>query len=235
MSLGVIGGLGPMATACFLELLTSMTDASCDQEHIETIIYSKPSIPDRTAFILGESPADPVPEIISIARKLEAEGVDAIAVPCVTASYFRDRIGEVIKTPMFHGVDRSVSAMKERGIRNVGLMATSGTIRTGILSDAFSREGITATVPGEGYQAKVMSLIYDYVKKGIAPDLTLLYDVYEHLMSRGAECVLFGCTELSVINMRYDIKGDFFDILEMLAEESITAAGGRVKRKDIHN
>ena len=233
MSLGVIGGLGPMATACFLELLTSMTEASCDQEHIETIIYSKPSIPDRTAFILGESPDDPVPEIIEIARKLENEKVSAIAVPCVTASYFRDRISSEIKTPMYHGVDRTVSVMKDLGITNVGIMATSGTVRTGILSDALGKERISATVPDDIFQAKVMSLIYDYVKKGISAPLPLLYEVYDHLKKMGAECVLFGCTELSVINMRSDLEGDFFDILQMLAEESVTASGGRLKRKDL--
>lgn len=87
MKLGVIGGLGPLATACFLEMVTKMTDASCDQEHLEMIIYSAPGIPDRTAYILGRSPDSPVKPMIEIGRKLAREQVSCIAVPCMTAHY----------------------------------------------------------------------------------------------------------------------------------------------------
>lgn len=71
MRLGIIGGLGPMATAYFMELLINMTDAKCDQDHLEMIIYNCPSIPDRTAYILGKSNANPVVPIIKIGKKLK--------------------------------------------------------------------------------------------------------------------------------------------------------------------
>ena len=74
MALGVIGGLGPMATARFMEMVTEMTDAACDQDHIEMLIHSCPSIPDRTAYILGGSQDDPVGPMIRIGKNLAAQG-----------------------------------------------------------------------------------------------------------------------------------------------------------------
>ena len=94
MSLGIIGGLGPMATAYFMELLINMTDAKCDQDHLEMIIYNCPSIPDRTAYILGKSNANPVVPIIKIGKKLKEQNVDCISIPCITAHYFHDEIEE---------------------------------------------------------------------------------------------------------------------------------------------
>ena len=94
MRLGIIGGLGPMATAYFMELLINMTDAKCDQDHLEMIIYNCPSIPDRTAYILGKSNANPVVPIIKIGKKLKEQNVDCISIPCITAHYFHDEIEE---------------------------------------------------------------------------------------------------------------------------------------------
>ena len=94
--LGVIGGLGPMATACFMELVTGMTDAATDQEHLRMLVYSAPDIPDRTQFILGQSDRSPLPGIVEVGRALTAMGADVIAIPCMTAHYFhREIAGQV--------------------------------------------------------------------------------------------------------------------------------------------
>ena len=87
--LGIIGGLGPMATAYFLQLLTRMSDAASDQEHMEILLHSKPQIPDRTRFILGQSPENPLPRMIEIGIGLKEQGAELIAIPCVTAHYFQ--------------------------------------------------------------------------------------------------------------------------------------------------
>ena len=88
--LGVIGGLGPLATAYFLELITKMTDAEKDQDHLEIIIHSKPSIPDRTEYILGKSNENPMQDFIAISKSLASAGTQCIAIPCMTAHYFYD-------------------------------------------------------------------------------------------------------------------------------------------------
>ena len=86
--LGIIGGLGPMASAQFLELLTDRTDAATDQEHIEVFLYSRPQTPDRTAFLLGHSPDSPYPVLLDSGRKLEALGCGVLVMPCMTAYSF---------------------------------------------------------------------------------------------------------------------------------------------------
>ena len=92
-TLGVIGGLGPMATAYYMELVIQMTDASCDQEHLNMIISSRPGTPDRTRYILGLSDENPAPVMIDAGRWLVAEGAEILAIPCITAHYFQKQLG----------------------------------------------------------------------------------------------------------------------------------------------
>lgn len=229
MSLGILGGMGPMATACFLELLIDRTYAECDQDHLETIIYNCPQIPDRTSFILGKSSEDPSSRMNEIALKLQKEGVDAIAVPCVTAGFFREKIEQGIDIPLLYGVDYLASVLKDKGITSAGIMATDGTVKAGVIQKVLESNGIRAVIPSEEDCALVMSLIYDDVKKGIDPDVTKLEKVMEDLRRQGAETSILGCTELSVIRRNHAIHGEYFDILEMLAEESLKACGKRIK------
>ena len=114
-SLGVIGGLGPMATAYLLELITDMTDARTDQEHLDAIIFNRPSVPDRTAYILDHTKPSPVPPMIDIAQKLEALGVCALATPCVTAHSFHDELQSSVHIPFIHMVRETAAYLKEAG------------------------------------------------------------------------------------------------------------------------
>ena len=102
--LGIIGGLGPMATAYFMRRIIELTDAATDQENIEMIIYNCPSIPDRTGFILGENQESPFPKILEIARSLEHQNVDYIAMPCITAHYFHDQLADNVFIPVSNGI-----------------------------------------------------------------------------------------------------------------------------------
>ncbi|SEW37262.1 aspartate racemase [Ruminococcaceae bacterium KH2T8] len=229
MSLGVIGGMGPMATACFLEILTEKTYAERDGDHLETIIYSCPQIPDRTSFILGKSDSDPRPKIIETALKLQREGVSAIAVPCVTARSFKEEIQASVDVPILFGVEAAARKLSESGIRKAGIMATDGSIKTRVIQDVLESFGIEAVIPSDDDRAKVMSLIYDDVKTGRDPDLDKLREVRDNLTAAGAQTVILGCTELSVINRSYKLEDGYFDILEMLAEEALEACGMRVR------
>ena len=230
MSLGVIGGMGPMATACFLEILTEKTYAERDGDHLETIIYSCPQIPDRTSFILGKSDSDPRPKIIETALKIQKEGVSAIAIPCVTARSFKKEIEEAIDVPLLYGVEATARKLSQVGIMRAGIMATDGSIKTRVIQDVLEAFGIEAVIPGDEDRAKVMSLIYDDVKTGRDPDLNKLYEVRDNLTAAGAQAVILGCTELSVINRSYKLEGEYFDILEMLAEEALEVCGMRIRK-----
>ena len=170
-SLGVIGGLGPMATAYFLELTVRMTDAARDQDHLEVTILDRPSIPDRTACILGRSKESPVPMMEKAAKTLEALGASCIAVPCVTSHYFFEELQKSVRIPFIHLVRETAAHLKENGVSSAGILATSGTVATGLFQKALEAEGISWHIPDAGGQEKVMHLIYENVKAGLPPEL----------------------------------------------------------------
>ena len=102
-TLGVIGGLGPGATAHFMNLVTDMTDAAIDQEHVEMIVFSSPSIPDRTRHILDNTQPNPLPQMLAIGQKLASLGAEQIAIPCVTAHFFFHDLERKIPVPIVNG------------------------------------------------------------------------------------------------------------------------------------
>ena len=129
---GVIGGLGPMATAKFMEIVINNTEATCDQENVDMLICQYSSIPDRTAYILNDSKTNPVYEMIEAAKLLENNNVLFIVMPCNTATYFYDEVAKSVNIPILNIVKETVNNVIDRGIKKVGLMATDGTIQSGV-------------------------------------------------------------------------------------------------------
>ena len=117
--LGVIGGLGPMATVYFMQLLTEMMDAKTDQEHMEILLHSKPEIPDRTEFILGNSEKNPVPQLIEIGNELKKSGAEVLAVPCITAHCFHRMLENSVGMPVINAIEETSLHLKENGIQKV--------------------------------------------------------------------------------------------------------------------
>lgn len=229
MRLGVIGGLGPMATAYYMELMIRMTDAKRDQDHPEVIIMNVPSIPDRTAFILGKSQADPCGPMVELGRQLKGLGCSVVATPCVTAHYFHETLQEQIGLPVIHVIRRTAELLRQAGIRRVGLMATDGTVCSGIFQRQVEEQGMELVLPSEAGQKGVMTLIYDQVKAGIQPDMDLFAAIRDDLRCSGAEVIVLGCTELSLLKKAQDLGDGILDALEVLAKESVLACGKAVK------
>jgi aspartate racemase len=229
MRLGVIGGLGPMATAYYLELMIRMTDAARDQEHPEIIIMNIPSIPDRTAYILGRSQEDPLPPMVQLGKQLKELGASVLATPCITAHYFHEPLQEGAGLPLIHGIRCTARTLFDAGVRKVGLMATDGTVQSGIFQRQVEQLGMELILPGEAGQKGVMTLIYDQVKAGIAPDMALFASIRDELRGKGAQAVVLGCTELSLLKKEQDLGCGILDALEVLAKESVLACGKTVK------
>lgn len=229
MRLGVIGGLGPMATAYYMELMIRMTDAKRDQDHPEVIIMNVPSIPDRTAFILGKSQANPCGPMVELGRQLKGLGCSVVATPCVTAHYFHETLQEQIGLPVIHVIRRTAELLRQAGIRRVGLMATDGTVCSGIFQRQVEEQGMELVLPSEAGQKGVMTLIYDQVKAGIQPDMDLFAAIRDDLRCSGAEVIVLGCTELSLLKKAQDLGDGILDALEVLAKESVLACGKPVK------
>ena len=228
-TLGVLGGLGPLATAYYLELVVSMTQAATDQEHPKIIIMNVPTIPDRTAYILGRSQESPLEPMVALGRQMKDLGVDIIATPCITAHYFHSQLQEQIGLPLIHGIQCVAQTLKDAGVHTVGLMATDGTVQSGIFQQQVEELGMKLVLPGEAGQKAVMELIYDQVKAGKQPELELFRTVCRELQDLGAQAVVLGCTELSLLKKQYPLGDGVIDALEVLAKESVLACGKQVK------
>ena len=227
--LGVIGGLGPVATAYFMELVTVMTDAKVDQEHLPMLVYSAPSIPDRTRYILDNTQPSPLPEMLRIGNFLAQQGAQRIAIPCVTAHYFIRDLEAGIPVPLLNGVRETVMHLKEQGITRVGIMATDGTIRSGIFRRELESCGMEAIEPSKLRQADVMHLIFDNIKAAAPADMEKFHAVRQELQEKGAQAIILGCTELSLIKRDYAIGAGFVDAMEVLAQQAVLQCGMPLK------
>ncbi len=227
--LGIIGGLGPVATAYFYELISRMTDAYIDQDHIDIDIISKPTIPDRTDYILGRSSCSPLPHMIDIGKTLESMGADYIAIPCITAHYFHKELSDNIMIPIIYIIDETIQYLNKHGIKNVGIMATEGTIESGLFQKELSKAGIIPIIPSKQKQALVTSLIYKNVKAGLPANMEWFRQVTDELVVNGAEIIVLGCTELSLIKRDNEIGSGFIDCLEVLAMCSVTKCEASLK------
>lgn len=222
-----------MATAYFLQLLTQMSDAETDQEHMDTIIYSMPSIPDRTGYIIGESEENPVPKMVYCGKKLKEAGADIIAIPCITAHYFHEELEDEIGLPIINAIDETVLCLEEEKKNKVGIMATDGTIKSGLFQRTLEKRGIEVILPGAGNQKKVMHIIYNEVKAGKNVDMGRFNQVSDELSGKGAEAILLACTELSLIKRDCNIQGAYLDVMEILARKAVKSCN-RV-REEYHS
>lgn len=223
--LGIIGGLGPMATAYFLQLIVEMTKAETDQEHIEIILHSKPQIPDRTSFILGYSDEDPMPHLLDAGKGLVAQGVEILAIPCITAHFFQKKLEEEVNCPIIHAIEETAMYLKTENISCVGIMATDGTIKSSLFQKVLDSYNIKVIVPTENMQNNVMHLIYQNVKAGKPIDLCKFRQTADSLFHEGAQVILLGCTELSMVKRDHDIGSGFLDVMEVLARKVVLTCG----------
>ena len=229
MRLGVIGGLGPMATAYYLELVVRMTDAKRDQEHPEIIVMNVPSIPDRTAYILGKSEENPLRPMVELGKQMKNIGATVIATPCITAHYFHEALQDGIGLPVIHAIRATAQLLRDGGVKKVGLMATDGTVQSGIFQRQVEELGMELVLPSPDAQKGVMALIYDQIKAGVKPDMDLFASIRDDLRRSGAEAVVLGCTELSLLKKEQELGSGILDALEVLAKESVLACGKAVK------
>ncbi len=231
-AVGVIGGVGPMATVCFCELVLSMTYAERDQDHVNMIVLNHAAIPDRTAFICGASDDSPLPYMIADAKSLEKAGARFIVIPCNTAHYFFDEIAASVSVPVLNIVRETVLEAKRRikGLEKLGVLATDGTLLTKSYDLAANEQNIECVTPDEDVQRQVMSLVYDDVKAGKRPDKEKLRGFIDHLRQKGCRCVVLGCTELSVAKKECGMcDDDVLDSLEVLALRTIERCGRKIR------
>jgi len=228
---GILGGMGPEATADLFLRIIRATPAKRDQDHLRVIIYSNSKVPDRTPAILGKG-SSPLPELLRTGRTLEAAGADFIIIPCNTAHYYYDDLVKGLKLPILHMIRLAAeeTRRKSKGITRAGLLASDGTIASRLYDKAFSGAGIEIVTPPKDRQADVMRAIYQYIKAG---DLdggdVVLHEVAKELVGAGSEAVICGCTEVSLVLKEGDLNVPVIDPLQVLAEAAVDYALGRRK------
>lgn len=220
-TIGILGGMGPEATADFFAKLLSFDTAARDQDHVHVLIECDPSIPDRTAFILGKGP-DPLPAMLASARRLELAGADIAGITCMTAHHFLPRIRERSGLRFLSALEVMAAGLAERhpGIRKLGILATMGSRRARLYES--SLPGLEILWPSEqDQQALVMEAIYGEkgIKAGVRgePAKGLLLQAAARLIDEGAQAIVAGCTEVPLALRKEDISVPLLDPMTELA------------------
>ena len=228
---GILGGMGPEATAAFFAKVIALTPARSDQDHLRIVIDNNPKIPERTEAILTKD-RSLFPILVKTARNLEKAGVDFIAIPCNTVHYFYEDLVREISVPILHmigEVARAVSASLPECER-VGLLATTGTIASNLYQKEFRKTGIEVIVPDSQSQAEVMDAVLK-IKAGRAKDRPRkeLIEIGNLLIEGKAQALILGCTEIPLVIKAGDFSVPVFDSIEILAEATVKFARSDTK------
>lgn len=228
-TLGILGGMGPLATCDLMRKVIDHTDAKCDQEHVHIVVDCNTNIPDRTGAILSGG-ADPVPEMIKSAVGLEKMGADVIIVPCNTAHYFVDKVAASVNIPILSMPEETAKFLRKQGIGKAAILATDGTVKTGIYEKGMRDNGVDFVYPNEQEQKLVMSLIYDCVKAGKPCTQTeQVLAMCRRLMGEGAETFVLACTELPIAFAEMALSVQTADPTDILACAAVLWVGCKVK------
>jgi aspartate racemase len=196
--LGVLGGMGPLASAEFMRRLTLLTPAERDVDHIPAVLWSDPRVPDRTAARLGGG-EDPLPALIRGLRGLEAAGCGAVAIPCNTAHGWHDAMQAATRLPILHIVDAAAEELARLGVPGgrIGVMGTAGTLAMRLYQERLAARGYDCLVPTPGEMDRLVSPGIAAVKANRVPAAHApLAEAARLLAGRGARAVVLGCTEI---------------------------------------
>lgn len=233
-TIGILGGMGPEATLCLFQLIISNTVASSDQEHLPVVICNLPQIPDRTRHIVyGED--SPLPGLRKGAETLKKAGADFVIISCNTAHYYLPYLKELVDIPFIDMISVTVAHIVSHGFGKAGLLATTGTISSGLYQRKFADSGVELIVLDTSDQESlVMEAVYGAqgVKAGFRNEpLRLLKEAVKMLREKGAECIVGGCTEIPLVLDEGNAGMPFVNSMELLAREAIVKAGGVCRGK----
>jgi aspartate racemase len=226
--LGVLGGMGPLASAQFMLRLTLLTPATRDQDHIPAVLWSDPRVPDRTVARLGGG-ADPLPALLRGIRGLEAAGCGAIAIPCNTAHGWFASMQAATALPILHIVDAAEAELRRLGVSPgpIGLMGTAATLEMRLYQERLDAHGWSCLTPDAAEMARLVSPAIALVKANrVAQAHAPLAEMARTLVARGARAVLLGCTEIPLgIAAGPALPFPVCDSIDALARAAIGWAG----------
>jgi aspartate racemase len=222
---GILGGMGPLATADFYQKIITETRAEFDQEHLPVIIHAVPQIPDRSEYLIRGG-ASPAPAMILGARNLEHMGAELLVIPCNTAHYWHKEISDSVGIPVLHVVEATLQEIKNTAItpRMVGLLGTLGTLKGGLYQKHLQELDIEWIHPTETEMLGLVTNGINAVKAGnLSRGTSLLTEAADSLVERGASAVVLACTEIPMALRNYK-SVPYFDTSLILAKATIQAA-----------
>jgi len=227
--LGVLGGMGPLASAQFMLRLTLLTPAERDQDHIPAVLWSDPRVPDRTRGKLAGG-EDPLPWLLHGIAGLKQAGCGAIAIPCNTAHGWYDAMQQAAGVPILHIVDAAAADLRRAGIGpgTIGVMGTQGTLDMRLYQDRLHRLGWECIIPTRAEMDRLVTPAIALVKANrVAEAYPPLLEAANTLAARGARAVVLGCTEIPLgiqAGPQGALRVPTIDTIDALARASIAWA-----------
>ncbi|GGV16681.1 aspartate racemase [Streptomyces litmocidini] len=224
-TLGILGGMGPLATADFYRRLVQRTPAGSDQAHLPVLMWADPAVPDRTAALLGEGPS-PVPALVEGARRLRRAGAGCIAVPCNAAHAYVEQLSKATGVEVLDMIGAALEAAARRtpGLERVGVLATRGTRLAGLYERAGARLGLDVVQVPVPVQEEYVDPAILAVKGGgdLAGPERWIATAAESPKGRGAQAVVAACTEIPLISRAASRVLPLIDSTDALAEAAVS-------------
>lgn len=230
-TIGIIGGMGPLATVDLYAKIVYAAQGKKDGDHVPVLLSGRPDIPDRAASICGTGPSA-LPALLEEARRLEQAGADALCLGCNTAHFYYNALAAAIGIPIFHMPRLAGTYCQHKRLHKVILLAAPGTYETGIYEKAFSGTGVEIIRPEPAVQRLTAQCIYEGIKACRRDyDAGALQAALLPLLKREQAPLLLGCTELPIAWRWYGLPGETIDPGEILAQTISTLGAVRSGRK----
>ncbi|MBM10322.1 MAG: hypothetical protein CMF69_12295 [Magnetovibrio sp.] len=225
-ALGILGGMGPLATADFFQKVIKATPAARDQEHIPIFIYSVPQVPDRTESILSGKD-EPLTWMRKGIETLCRSGAECIAIPCNTAHYWYEKLVDGLDIPVLHIVDATAASLASKDINEgpIGLLATTGTITAEVYQKRFSVLGYECITPNPDTQINGVTAGIEAVKAGDLDNARRRLEAAANtLVEQNCHAIVLGCTEIPIVlnsETNHSPRIQYLDATQSLAEASV--------------
>ncbi len=207
-AIGIIGGMGPAATADFLARLVAATAATGDAGHPRVFIDSNPDVPDRNAARAGSGPS-PGPVLAAMARGLVAQGAEIIAMPCNAAHGWAAFIVAAVDVPFISMIDAAVAETLAHRPALVGILAIGATLDAQLYQDRLAAAG----VPSIGSDREIVQPLVMAIKAGdTGPAICAgMADEARRLIDAGADVIIAACSEIPLVLGAADVTTPFVD------------------------
>jgi len=220
-TIGVIGGMGPAATADFLQRLVAVTNAGCDADHPRILVDSNPQVPDRNAALAGQG-ASPGPVLAAMAQGLAAAGAQVLAMPCNAAHGWATEIAAATDARFINMIDAAVAAAAVTGARRIGILAIGATLDAGLYQRRLADAGIAIDAPDRAAFQQVI----DRIKAGDtgAAVRAAMAGEAARLVAGGADAIIAACTEVPLVFGAADAAVPVIDATAALVSATLAAA-----------